>query len=107
MHGYLFSAQCIRSQIRSTRIGRGQSVYGPQVWTACDTAIVYAGTVDRAREIFETWLCRQPAGENPLETRIEKVLSVKFEDQLLTETGNVLIDWPALNKQYYEEMQAR
>ena len=99
MHGYFFAAKTTRSQMRPEYAGRGQTVLRPQVWDACSTVIVCDDEVPSAQKRFEGWLCDAPAGENPIQTRIDKIIVVQVQDQLLAETGNVPIDWSKVSEE--------
>ena len=106
MHGYLFTASAIRSQVLPTKILREPTALRPQIWNTCDTMIACADTVDQARKLFEAWLCPKAEGENPQRAQIDKLFSVQFQDEMLTETGNVPIDWPQYVAHACEELES-
>ena len=71
--------------------------YGPrdaiQVWDASSDAIVFGGSPDEAQRLFESELSKQPEGENPREVTVRKVSVAPILEHLLTESGNVPLNW--------------
>jgi hypothetical protein len=70
------------------------------------SAIIYGGDPEQAQKRFEAWCRRTPEGENPVETEIKKVVAAQFVDQLLTESGGNLLDWPRISRQVNDILQA-
>ena len=97
MNAYLFAAVTTRSQLLPNP-GR----YGPasaiQTWDASAMQIVFGNSPDEAQKQFGAWTLRQPEGENPGDVVIRKIAAAQFVDQLLTESGNTPLDWPAILK---------
>ena len=110
MHGYLFAARVTSGQVRPTPAGSGRTVMRPQIWTGCQTCAVYASDQSAAQKLFEDGLQNRSgagaAGDIKL-LKVEKIISVQFLDQILTETGILPIEWHKLNQQFQDEMRAR
>jgi hypothetical protein len=78
-------------------MGRYGSQETIQVWDASLPVIVFSPSPEQARSLFENEL-RKPSEEEkgPREVTIRKVFVVPFLDQLLTESGNVPLNWPKI-----------
>ncbi|MGO9585533.1 MAG: hypothetical protein ACLP2Y_04990 [Limisphaerales bacterium] len=106
MNGYLFTAGLTQSQVRPAPGRGGQRVDRIQTWDSCVSAIIYGGDPERAQKRFEAWCRLTPDGENPVEMNIKKVVAAQFVDQLLTESGGQLLDWPRVSRQVNDILQA-
>ena len=85
MNAYLFTAGVTKSQTSAAR--------GFLTWDTCMSAIICGGDPARAQKEFEAY-CQVPTeGQEPMETRIKKVVAGQFVDQLLTESGSEPLDW--------------
>jgi hypothetical protein len=76
-----------------------------QTWDGCMTAIVYGGDAGRAQRKFEAWFGSGPEGENPVETKIKRIVAAQFVDQLLTESGGEPLDWPKISQHVNDILQ--
>lgn len=68
-------------------------------WDGASNAIVFAGSPNDAQSRFERELCQPAEGDNQKEARIRKIAVAPFVGHLLTETGNVPLDWPKIREQ--------
>jgi hypothetical protein len=93
MNAYLFTAATTVSQVRSAPGAFGESTNSIHTWDSCATLIVCGDQADQAQKQFETWLCRTPEGQNPIQAAIKKIVAAQFVDQLFTELGPEPIDW--------------
>src|ERR1700739_4409081 len=64
-----------------------------QVWDASSDAIVFGASPDEVQNLFESELNKQPEGQNPREVTMRKVHVAPFVEPLLTESGNVPLNW--------------
>ena len=95
---YYVTAIYTCTQVRESpgRAGPRDSI---QIWDAGFSQIVFAQSPDEAQSLFEAALREQPEGENPREIVIRKIAVAPVVDQLLTETGNLPLDWPKIRDQ--------
>ena len=98
MNAYLYTAISTVSQLRPDRSSRGTGETF-QTWDGCSTVVIIAGNPEDAQRQFEAGLHRQPEGEHPVKVEVKKIVAAQFVDQLLTESGNKPLDWPALVQQ--------
>jgi hypothetical protein len=84
---------CAQVQMNPGQSGRGEKI---QVWDASLPVIVFSHSPDEAQNLFESELLRQPEGEAPKEITIRKFYAAPIVDQLLTEWGNMPLDWPSI-----------
>jgi hypothetical protein len=106
MNGYLFTAGLTQSQIRPTPGKGGQLVDRLLTGDTCVSAIIYGGDAEQAQKRFEAWCRLTPAEKTPVEMDIKKVVAAQFVDQLLTESGGKLLDWPQISRQVNDILQA-
>ena len=81
---------CAQVQDATGRHGPRDSI---QIWDASADAIVFGFSPDESQRLFESELSRQPEGENPREVTMRKISVAPFVEQLLTESGNVPLNW--------------
>jgi hypothetical protein len=106
LHGYLYAASVIRSQVKPTRLSRGQVIDQMQVWAETPEVIVCAENPNAAQKLFEDVLTAPSDERNPLSTQIHKIVAAEFLDQLLTETGGDPLDWPKIVQQAWQDLQS-
>ena len=106
MNAYLFASVVTCSRLGPA--GRGySSVNTPQTWDSCSNQIVFARSLDEARRQFETWLnTPQPSDEEPVAIRVRKIAAAPFVDRLLTESGNLPLDWPQVAQQVQAQLES-
>jgi hypothetical protein len=80
MNAYLLTA--LRSQLWQGRTNE-----------SCSSLIIYGGEEVSARKAFEDWLLSPNYGENPIPTKVIKIIGAPVMDHLLTETDSILINW--------------
>ena len=106
MYGYHFTASVTRSQVQTTNPGRGHSAEPLRTWASCQSLIVCAENAEAAQGRFEEWLRAQPEGEAAVETEINRMVAAEFLGDLLTETGPVPMDWPAVARQARADLES-
>jgi hypothetical protein len=67
-----------------------------EVWDGSSPAIAFSPSQDEAQNLFENALCEQSAEEGPKEITIRKFYLAPIVGQLLTESGNVPLNWPRI-----------
>ncbi len=105
MNAYLFSAGCTTSQVLATPGRGGQMIESLHSWDNCGSAIIYGGNAEQAQNQFESWLSASPDAERPIHVEIKKIVTARFVDELLTESGNQPLDWPQTAKQIADRLQ--
>ena len=105
MNAYLFTGVTTRSQVRPTP-GRSGTVDTIQTWDNCGTQVVFGDSPDEAQKQFETWLCATPEGENPAKVTIRKIAAARFIDRLLTESGDLPLNWNQIIRQAESQLQS-
>ncbi len=73
---------------------------GPNAWDGSLDAIIFAYSLEEAQTLFANELS-QPSqeGENPKTVTIRKTAVAPVVDRLLTESGNVPLNWPQIFEQ--------
>jgi hypothetical protein len=89
---------------RNSNHGQAMSAYLFTGWTSqfnagrlsdsCVSLVIYGGHAEHARARFKEWLLRASQGEDPVPTKIEKIVSTAVLEHLFTEQGPVPMDWP-------------
>lgn len=92
LNAYFFAAIGTCAQIRPTKTRSG-TVETAQNWDTCNSRIVFGQSAEDAQKQFEDFLHWQPEGEPPLTVDVRKLTGVQFADKLLTEAGNLPLDW--------------
>jgi hypothetical protein len=98
LNAYFFAAIGTCTQIRSTRTRSGV-VETAQNWDACNSRVVFGQSGEDAQKRFDAFLHLQPEGEQPLTVEVRKMTSTPFTDKLLTEAGNLPLEWPKVLSQ--------
>jgi len=103
MNAYLFA-----SVITCTAPRPSNRFSGPvatlQTWDSCSHQIVFGTSLDDAHERFERWLATLPSGDDRISIVVRKVAGTQFLDRLLTESGNLPLDWPQVARQIAVEL---
>ena len=99
MNAYFFTASTTSAQIRPVDTGRTQIANRPQIWNSCCSLIVCTDTADEAQKRFEEWVVTQPEDDDPIQTRINRIVAAQFMDQLLTEIDCAPINWREIAEQ--------
>ena len=60
---------------------------------SCVSSIIYGGSLEHARTSFEQWLLSANQAEDPVPTKIEKIVAAPVLEHLFTEAGPVPMDW--------------
>jgi hypothetical protein len=107
MHGYYFAARVTSGQVRPTPAGSGRTVMRPQIWTGWQTCVVYASDQSAAQKLYEDGLHNRSGDGDIKLLKVEQIVSFPFLDQMLTETGNLPVEWQKLNQQFEDDMRAR
>jgi hypothetical protein len=102
MNAYFFTAGVTQSQMRSEPIGRGLTGERLAEWEQISSHIVCGETAGEAQTLFEDYLTRQRSDENPVRTKIRRLVGVQLADRLLTEAGPEEVDWTKV----YERIEA-
>jgi len=66
---------------------------------ACWNVILYGGDEAASWNAFERMLLNSNTGENPGRTKIQKMAGAPVLEELITETGNSLINWPQIREE--------
>ena len=98
MNAYLFNAGVGRARNHPTR--------GFLTWDSCESAIVRGSDAEEAQKNFEAWCCSSPDAENPVESVVKRVVGAQFIEQLLTESGNLPLDWEAVSRRMLDTVSA-
>ena len=105
MNAYFFTASVAKYQIQTTDLARGQTADRLHTWDSCVSLIVCADDVNEARDRFEAWLRLSPEGENPIQTKIKKLVAAQFMSQLLTESDQEPIEWKQISQRIEPTLQ--
>lgn len=81
MSAYLFTGWT--SQFKAGRIG-----------DSCVSLVMYGSSLEHAQNCFEQWLLSANQAEEPVPTKIEKIVVAPLLEHLFTEAGPVPMDWP-------------
>lgn len=105
MSAYYVTGTYTCTQVRESagRAGPRDSI---QVWNAWESHLVFASYPDEAQKLFEDALRAQPEGENPKDIVIRKITVTPVVDKLLTESGNVPLNWPKIIEQSESILQS-
>jgi hypothetical protein len=98
MNAYLFASVVTCSALRPSNRFSGPAAT-IQTWDSCSHQIVFGSSLDDAHERFEKWLTTLPSDENRATIIVRKIAGAKFLDRLLTESGNLPLDWPQVAQQ--------
>ena len=108
MNAYLFSAGVAYSQMTkeagTDQMGGLEMINRPREWEACADFVIVAETPEQAREKLENRL--NTPSDDGVQGRIKKIVAAQFIDQLLTESGNQNVDWPALCQRVTDHLLA-
>lgn len=77
----------------------GSASRAMQEWDSCKSAVVFGRSLEDAQKQFEMSLRQGAEGENSQIVIFHKISGVPFADRLLTESGNVLLDWRGILSQ--------
>jgi hypothetical protein len=88
--------RCVQVQ-KNPRAGPGETI---QVSDASLPVIAFGPSPDEAQSLFESELCKPPEGEEGVrEVTVRKMIVAPIVGQLLTESGNVPLNWPRILEQ--------
>lgn len=86
--------RCAQIRVNTRRSGPSET---PEVWDASLAVIAFSPSPFDAERLFESELVKQPEGdERPREVTVQKVFVAPIIGQLLTESGNVPLNWPRI-----------
>jgi hypothetical protein len=85
--------------------GQNRPLGSIQVWDAESHAIAFAHSPEEALSISQSTL-RQMEIPNKKEIKIKKIEVVPLVEQMLTESGNVPLDWPKILEQFEASLEA-
>ncbi|HTR42453.1 MAG TPA: hypothetical protein VMH87_12635 [Pseudomonadales bacterium] len=105
MNAYLYAAIGTCTQARPDAKTDNQTEI-IQTWDDCMCAVAFGISPEDAQKQFEAWLNQQPPGENPIAVVVHKIAGAAFIDRLLTESGNMPLDWPRILPQMDSLLQA-
>jgi hypothetical protein len=91
MNAYFFTSIGTCTQARPSQ--GGDTI---QTWDTCASLVVFSNSLEDGQRQFEAWLQRQPPGENPISVIVRKITGVPLAGRLLTESGNLPLDWPKI-----------
>ncbi|HEX3625528.1 MAG TPA: hypothetical protein VH280_08885 [Verrucomicrobiae bacterium] len=78
-----------------------------QVWDAAQPVIGFSPSEDQAQSLFADELRKQPEGdENEREVTVRKIFIAPIVGQLLTESGNVPLNWRSILEKYQAVVEA-
>jgi hypothetical protein len=77
-----------------------------QVFDTCRSLIFYGAEQDAAIKAFEHALLRDNPGEEAATIKVEKIIAAPVLQQMLTERGPVPLDWPRLDEEVAQIVQA-
>jgi hypothetical protein len=83
------------AQVRRNRQSGSETI---EITDASLPVIVFSPSSDAAQSLVENALREQEPGESPKEITIRKFYEAPIVDQLLTESGNVPLNWPQILK---------
>ena len=105
MSAYYLTGTYTCTQVRESA-GRGGPRDTIQVWNAWSSRLVLGYSPNDAQGLFEAALRAQPEGENPKDVVIRKIVEAPVVDKLLTESGNLPLDWPKIVQQFESSIQS-
>lgn len=105
MNAFLISAGVTTTQICPTPGRGGQMMNQLQTWDSCMRVIIYGGDGKQAQQRFKDWLSPAPDIEYPAQIQIKRVVAAQFVDQLFTESGSQVLDWPQIAQQIQDLLQ--
>jgi hypothetical protein len=101
-NAYLYTVIGTWTQARPVP-GQGETI---QTWDGFTSRVIFGISPEDAQKQFEACLQRQPPGENPLSVIVRKISGAAFVDRLLTESGNIPLDWPRILPQMESLLEA-
>jgi len=105
MNAYLFASVITVSALRhSNRFYGAEKI--PQTWDSCSNQIVFGSSLQEAHRRFETWLKTPAPDDDVSEMLIRKITGAQFVDRLLTESGNLPLDWTQVAQQVADQLEA-
>jgi len=75
-----------------------------QTWDSCSHQIVFGSSLADARQRFEQWLGTSSGSQ--ISITVRKIAGTQFLDRLLTESGNLPLDWPQLAQQVAVQLES-
>jgi hypothetical protein len=105
MNAYLFTSILSITQFRPST-GSLRQTHTLQTWDTCDSLIIIAEKSDKAQELFEEFIHRQPPDENPRQIEVRKIAGAQFVDQLFTEDRSEPLDWRRISEHAMTQMES-
>ena len=94
---------CMQVREATVQYGSGDSI---RVWDTASSAIVFAHSPEEAQSFGESTLRQQLEVPDRSEIKIRKMAVAPFVDKMLTEAGNVPLDWPKIMEQHEALLQS-
>lgn len=76
-----------------------------QSWDSCTTKIIFGASPEEAQRTAEAEFDKLAAAEPESETTVHKTTITPFVDILITESGNLPLDWPNILKKMETSME--
>ena len=104
MNAYLFSSVVTCTALRPTTRNSGPE-RTCQTWDSCNNQIVFGYSLDDARQRFESWQTT-PNPDDPVAVVVRNTTGAPFVDKLLTESGNLPLNWPEVAQQVAAQLES-
>jgi len=99
MNGYFIATSITVAELVPGKTGGRAPAGMVQAWSSRGTMLFVAETPEAAQILVDESLAAQTTGDHPREIKVHEMVIAQVVGELLTEAGNVPLDWPEIARQ--------